>query len=55
LYSSPDIIQQSKAMRMMWAGHVARMGVGRNVLRVLVVKPEGKITRKTKAQLEGGI
>ena len=25
-----------------WAGHVARMGVGRGVHRVLVGKPEGK-------------
>jgi hypothetical protein len=27
---------------MKWAGHVARMGEGRNVYRVFVVKPEGK-------------
>jgi hypothetical protein len=26
----------------MWAGHMARMGEGRNVYRVLVGKPEGK-------------
>jgi hypothetical protein len=42
LYSSPDIIRQIKSRRMRWAGHVARMGVGRNVYRVLVGKPEGK-------------
>ena len=30
-------------MRIMrWAGHVARMGEGRGVYRVLVGKPEGK-------------
>ena len=28
--------------RMRWAGHVARMGEGREVHRVLVGKPEGK-------------
>ena len=28
--------------RMRWAGHVARMGQGRGVHRVLVGKPEGK-------------
>jgi len=28
--------------RMTWAGHVARMGEGRGVHRVLVGKPEGK-------------
>jgi hypothetical protein len=28
--------------RMRWAGHVARMGKGRGVYRVLVGKPEGK-------------
>jgi len=27
---------------MRWAGHVARMGQGRGVYRVLVGKPEGK-------------
>jgi hypothetical protein len=42
LYSSPDIIMQIKTSRMRWAGHVARMGKGRNVYRVLVGKPKGK-------------
>ena len=31
-----------KTRRMRWAGHVARMGEGRGVHRVLVGKPEGK-------------
>jgi hypothetical protein len=39
LYSSPDIIRQIKLRRMRWAGHVARMGEGRDVYRVLVGKP----------------
>jgi hypothetical protein len=39
LYSSPDIIRQIKSSRKKWAGHVARMGEGRNVYRVLVGKP----------------
>jgi hypothetical protein len=42
LYSSPGIIRQIKSRRMRWARHVARMGEGRNVYRVLVGKPEGK-------------
>jgi hypothetical protein len=42
LCSSPDIIMQIKSRRMRWAGHVTRMGEGRNVYRVLVGKPEGK-------------
>jgi hypothetical protein len=42
LYLSPDIIMQIKSRRMRWAGHVARMGEGRNMYRVLVGKPEGK-------------
>jgi hypothetical protein len=42
LYSSPDIIRQIKSRRMWWVRHVARMGEGRNVYRVLVGKPEGK-------------
>jgi hypothetical protein len=44
LYSSPDIIRQIKSRRMRWAGHVARMGEGRNVYRVLLGKPEEKRT-----------
>jgi hypothetical protein len=42
LYSLPDIIRQIKSRRMRWAGHVARMGVGRNLYRVLVGKSEGR-------------
>jgi hypothetical protein len=42
LYSSPDIVRQIKSRRMRWAGHVARMGEGRNVYRVLMGKSEGK-------------
>jgi hypothetical protein len=34
-----------KSRRMRWAGHVARMGAERNAYRILVGKPEGKITR----------
>jgi hypothetical protein len=42
LYSSPGNIRQIKSRRMRLAGHVARMGEGRHVYRVLVGKPEGK-------------
>jgi hypothetical protein len=31
-----------RSRRMRWAGHVARLGEGRGVYRVLVRKPEGK-------------
>jgi hypothetical protein len=34
---------------MRWAGHVARMGEERNVYKVLMGKPEGETTLKTKA------
>jgi hypothetical protein len=41
LYSSPNImVIKSRSMR--WAGHVARMGEGRGVYRVLIGRPEGK-------------
>ena len=36
------IVWVVKSRRMRWAGHVARMGEGRGVHRVLVGKPEGK-------------
>jgi len=42
LYSLPNIVRVVKSRRMRRAGHVARMGVGRGVHRVLVGKPEGK-------------
>jgi hypothetical protein len=41
LYST-NIARVIKSRRMRWAGHVARMGKGRGVYRVLVGKPEGK-------------
>jgi len=42
LYSSPNIVRVIKSRRMRWTGHVACMGQGRGVYRVLVGKPEGK-------------
>jgi len=42
LYSLPNIVRVVKSRRMRWAGHVARMGEGRGVHRVLVGKPEVK-------------
>jgi hypothetical protein len=44
LYSLPNIVRVVKSRSMRWAGHVARMGEGRDVHRVLVGKPEGKRT-----------
>jgi hypothetical protein len=41
LYCSPTIVRVIKSRRMRWAGHVAGMGEGRGVYRVLVGKPEG--------------
>jgi hypothetical protein len=42
LYSSPNIVGVIKSRVMRWAEHVARMGEGRGVYRVLVGRPEGK-------------
>jgi len=42
LYSSPSTVRVIKSRKMRWAGHVARMGEGRGVYRLLVGKPEGK-------------
>jgi hypothetical protein len=44
LYSLPNIVRVVKSRRMTWAGHVARLGEGRIVHRVLVGKPEGNRT-----------
>jgi hypothetical protein len=42
LYSSPNIVRVIKSSRMRWAGHVARVGEGRSVYRVLIGRPEVK-------------
>ena len=42
LYSLCNIVRVVKSRIMRWAGHVARMGEGSGVYRVLVGKPEGK-------------
>ena len=42
LYALPNIVRVVKSRRMRWAGHVARMGDGRGVHKVLVGKPEGE-------------
>jgi len=42
LYSLPNIVRMVKSRRMRWAGHVARIGEGRRVHRILVGKHEGK-------------
>jgi hypothetical protein len=41
LYSSPNIVRLIKSRRMRWVGHVARIGEGRGIYRVLVGRPEG--------------
>ena len=42
LYSLPNILRMVKSRRVRWAGHVERIGEGRDVHRVLVGKPDGK-------------
>jgi hypothetical protein len=44
LYSLPNIVRVIKSRRMRWAGHVACMGEGRGIYRVLVGRPKGKET-----------
>jgi hypothetical protein len=42
LYFLPNIVRVIKSRRLRWEGHVARMGEGRSVYRVLVGRPESK-------------
>jgi hypothetical protein len=42
LCSSPNIVRVITSRSMRWAGHVARMGKGRSVYRVLVGRPKDK-------------
>jgi hypothetical protein len=44
LYSSPNIVTVIKSRTMRWVGHVAFMGEGRGVYRVLVWRPKVKRT-----------
>jgi hypothetical protein len=54
LYCSPNIIV--RVIKLRWAEHVARMGKRRGVYRVLVGKPEGKISlRRTRSRWENTI
>ncbi|KAJ4446397.1 hypothetical protein ANN_13093 [Periplaneta americana] len=56
LYSSPDVIRNTKWRRLKWAEHVARMGESRNAYRVLVGRPEGKRPlRRPKCRWEDNI
>jgi hypothetical protein len=40
-----------KSGRMGWAGHIERIREKRKVYRLLVGKPEGKTTKKTKREV----
>ena len=42
MYTSANVVLVIKSRRMRWVGHVACMGEGRGMCRVLVGKPEGK-------------
>jgi hypothetical protein len=42
LYSSPNIVRVIESRRLKWAGHMADMGEGRGVYRILVGMPKGK-------------
>ena len=42
LYPSPNILRLTKARRICWSGHVARVGERRGLYRVLVGKPGEK-------------
>jgi hypothetical protein len=51
LYSFPSIIRIIKSKRMMWAGHVARMGEKRNVYRLLAGRPRRRWMNNIKMDL----
>jgi hypothetical protein len=44
LYCSPNIVRVITSRGMRWVGYVTRLGEGRNVYRVLLGEPEGKIS-----------
>jgi hypothetical protein len=51
-----NIVRVVKSRRMRWAVHVARMGEGRGVHRVLVRRPEGRRAfRRPRRRLEDNL
>ena len=42
MYRSPNIVRVIKSRRLRWAGHVARMEVGRSPFKILTGKPTEK-------------
>jgi len=54
LHCSPFIFHVIKSRRMSWNGHIARVGEGRGVYRVLVGKSEGK-SNLEEPGVDGGI
>jgi hypothetical protein len=56
LCSSPDIIRQIKSKRLIWAGHVARIGEEIKVYRVFDGKPEERrLFRRPRRRWENAI
>jgi hypothetical protein len=55
LNSSPNIVMVIKLRSMRWAGHVARMGKGRGVYRVLVGRTEGRLLGRPRRRREDNI
>ena len=43
MYRSPNTVRVIKSRTLRWAGHVARMGEGRKVFKILTGKPTGNI------------
>ena len=44
LYCSPNIVRVIKFRRLRWAGHIARMEVGRSAFKILTDTPTGNGT-----------
>jgi hypothetical protein len=55
LCSSPNIVKVIKSRRMRWAGHVACMGEGRDIYRVLVGRPKVRPLGRPRCRWEGNI
>jgi hypothetical protein len=56
LYASPNIIRVIKPTRMRSVGHVASMGVLRNLYKILIKKPDGNtLSGRPKFRWEGDI
>ena len=52
MYRSPNIVRAIKSRRLRWAGHVARIDVGRSTFKILTGKPSPRRRREDNIRMD---